>query len=200
MGITTVFDGTVSMVSEWTMKGNAYDYVQDPRVDPSYLLLGLARALHYLHNHPSGPIFHGDVRAKNVLVSEDGRALLTGFSSSDHASAFDMSYKTLAPGAVRWMAPEGIDSTRMATAERDVWAFAMTALELFSAKPPFAEVESTRGVIVRILNGRLPGRPSTSVHLTDGWWDLCITCWNFDPALRPSMSTVKETIEAVRIL
>ena len=70
---------------------------------------------------------------RNVLVADDGRALLTGFECSFISDpSFDMTLISLiVGGALRWIAPEGIDGGR-ATAERDVWAFAMTALVCLS--------------------------------------------------------------------
>lgn len=38
LGITTKFDETVSMVTEWMERGNAHRYVQDVAVDPRPLV------------------------------------------------------------------------------------------------------------------------------------------------------------------
>ncbi|KAL4079685.1 hypothetical protein J3A83DRAFT_4086203, partial [Scleroderma citrinum] len=67
LGVTTTFDFTVSIVSEWMAKGDAYNYVQDTSIDPRPLLVGIAHGLHYLHNHPQGPIFHGDLKGVCIL-------------------------------------------------------------------------------------------------------------------------------------
>ncbi|KIM60296.1 hypothetical protein SCLCIDRAFT_959669 [Scleroderma citrinum Foug A] len=132
LGVTT-FDNGLSTVTELIIEGNAHNYVQDPEVEPGPLLLGVAHGLRYLHEHPAGPIYHGDVTGYNVLVDIDGRALLSGF---EHSFIDDPSF-SMAPaapviGSLRWMAPEGIEGGR-ATAERDTWAFAMTALNPFFA-------------------------------------------------------------------
>ena len=74
---TTKFDWTVSIVSPWMENGNAHDYVQDEAIDPCPLvsvhhrggiylnttqIVGIAKGLHYLHNHKPNPIFHGDMK------------------------------------------------------------------------------------------------------------------------------------------
>ena len=41
LGVTTAFDHTISIVSPLMSKGNAYDYVQDPDVDPRPLVCGM---------------------------------------------------------------------------------------------------------------------------------------------------------------
>jgi len=38
LGILTTFDETVSTVAEWVDKGDAHSYVQNPNVDPSFLV------------------------------------------------------------------------------------------------------------------------------------------------------------------
>ncbi|KAI6112193.1 kinase-like domain-containing protein, partial [Pisolithus croceorrhizus] len=76
LGITTKFDNTVSMVTEWMERGNAHRYVQNMAVDPRPLLLDIARGLNYLHDLG---IVHGDVKGENVLISRGGRALITDF-------------------------------------------------------------------------------------------------------------------------
>ncbi|KIM60306.1 hypothetical protein SCLCIDRAFT_960014 [Scleroderma citrinum Foug A] len=190
LGVAT-FDGGLSIVTGLVVRGNASSYVQDPQVDPRPLLLGIARGLRYLHSHALGPIYHGDVRGSNVLVAGDGRALLTRFECSFTSDpSFDMTLASPIVGALRWMAPEGIDGGR-ATAERDVWAFAMTMLELFTRKVPFPHIRSRNGLIVRILSGK----PDYPTGMSDMWQNLCTSCWELDPRLRPDMATIISRIE-----
>ncbi|KAG6331823.1 hypothetical protein ID866_7268, partial [Astraeus odoratus] len=163
-------------------------------------LLGVARALHYLHTHPNGPIFHGNVKAKNVLISGDGHALLTGFTCSSLISS-DLAIVSPVHGALRWMAPEGIEEDPSPSTEKDVWAFGMTVMnvapiqEIFTGKPPFWDASSRNDIMLRVMRGQLPERQA---GMTDAWWKLCTSCWDSEPSSRPDMLTVKEAIEAVR--
>ena len=110
------------------------------------------------------------------------------------------------------MAPEGIGGGR-ATAERDVWAFAMTVLvclskavlsfiqpsfpqELFTRKVPFPHIGSINGLIVRILRGK----PDHPTWMSAMWQNLCASCWESDPGLRPDMMTIVSKIEEVCVL
>ncbi|KIM69149.1 hypothetical protein SCLCIDRAFT_40584, partial [Scleroderma citrinum Foug A] len=141
LGITTEFDRTISIVSAWMEKGNAHEYVQDKEVDPRPLVRrrGIARGLHYLHDYKPGSIFHGDLKGTNVLISQEGNALLTDFGLSYVVnSSLKMSFTKICGGTLNWMAPEIIDGGEV-SAEGDVWAFGMTALELFTGKMPFHE-------------------------------------------------------------
>ncbi|KAL4066207.1 kinase-like domain-containing protein, partial [Scleroderma citrinum] len=196
LGITTDFDMTMSIVTLWVEKGHAHEYVQDRAIDPRPLILGIVKGLHYLHNHTSGPMVHGDVRGANVVISDDGRALLHDFSCSrSRDSSFSLSVSGPYDGALRWMAPEKLDTN--ASAGSDVWAFGMTALELFVREVPFHDVGGYRDILLRILQGP-PDQPSdeeTCSRMTKQWWDMYLVCWNRNPSLRPTMSYLVKKIE-----
>ncbi|KAI6127878.1 kinase-like domain-containing protein [Pisolithus croceorrhizus] len=155
LGITTDFDLTVSLVTTWMECGSARSYVQKRHNDPRPL--------------------------DNVLITEDGRALLTDFGLSIHFnSSFTMTVNSPCGGSLYWMAPELVEAgeNMHATAESDIWAYGMTALELFTA------------VLLGILTGP-PERPSeedTCFRMTDEWWALCSRCWTREPSSRISIS------------
>lgn len=74
------------------------------------------------------------VMQANVLISDDGKALLTdfGFSVAVNSSfSMAMSRAGGTKGTVRWMSPEILDGAAVSP-EADVWAFGMTALVCFS--------------------------------------------------------------------
>ncbi|KAG6328268.1 hypothetical protein ID866_10821 [Astraeus odoratus] len=178
-------------VSKWAI--NAMEYLKEHPTDHSKLLLGTARALRYLHEHPGGPFYHGSVRANNVLVAGDGSAWLTAFYCS--ASSYSLGEPPTC-GPKRWMAPEVIEDDGKASAEGDVWAFGMTVLELFTGGLPFRDIKLPDGVMTHILRGGLPDRAS-STSIPNEWWDLCTACWNCDPALRPRMSDIVNTVKGI---
>ncbi|KAG6331295.1 hypothetical protein ID866_7793 [Astraeus odoratus] len=188
MGTTTDFDDTVSLVSQWMEKGNAHDYVQDKAIDPRPLIVDIAHGLCYLHNHPKGQIIHGDLKGQNVLISDRGRALLAdfGYTRMTHTS-LNITVSSPKGCTPNWASPE-IMKGECSSAESDVWAFGMTALELFTRKAPFAHLGIV-AVFAKILTGSLPERPSkdsTYSRMTDDWWGVCLECWKQDPSSRPS--------------
>ncbi|KAG6331498.1 hypothetical protein ID866_7594 [Astraeus odoratus] len=192
LGITTEFNNTISFVSEWTENGNAHNYVQDVTVDPRPLLDGIASGLAYLHNHKPTAIFHGDLKGANVLISPEGHPLLTDFGLSCVVeSSLNISVASCHGGSLRWMAPENLDTGNI-TAAGDVWAFGMTALELFTRKVPFHDRHGFPAIMCAITRER-PERPSeveTLGRMTDDWWDICWSCWNTDPLARPPMTSI----------
>ncbi|KAG6332370.1 hypothetical protein ID866_6718 [Astraeus odoratus] len=128
LGVTTKLAATVSLVSPWMPKGNAFEYVQNRVIDPRPLILDIAQGLRYLHSHQEGPIFHGDLKGTNVLISTEGRALLSDFGFSLLVGGRPRD--CVRPGdALNWMPPEYLESDECTmSAEGDVWSFGMTAL------------------------------------------------------------------------
>ena len=166
----------------------------------------------YVSVHPCTPLHsHATWLQKNVLILDNGTALLTDFSCS-HLLASNAVYSPFLLGSMRWMAPEGIINEGSITAKTDVWAFAMTILvcslhlspffftsaflqELLTGKVPFEEIKSARGIIMRILSEA----PSLPDGIKDEWSDLCTPCWDFNPALRPNMINLIHGIEGMGI-
>ncbi|KAG6328702.1 hypothetical protein ID866_10386 [Astraeus odoratus] len=174
LGIWTEFSETISIVSHWMESGDAHTYVQKVENDPRHLLKDIASGLHYLHVHELGPICHGDLKGGNVLISRGGRALLTDFGYSTlMRSSFSLDVLVVG-GSFPWMAPELLNNYVPSIAG-DVWAFGMTLLELFTRSVPFHDCKHVANVMVRILQHRLPDRPtevSTNFRMSDAWWDL----------------------------
>ncbi|KIM61482.1 hypothetical protein SCLCIDRAFT_25809 [Scleroderma citrinum Foug A] len=201
LGISTKFDFTISIVSDWMEVGDAFTYVQNQENDPRPLIMDIARGLGYLHNHERGPILHGDLKGQNVLVSHDGRALLADFGFSTlRTCTFSLTVEPGGGGTIRWIAPEILDGNEISVAS-DIWAFGMTALELFTRLPPFHEKLNPASVIYRILQGP-PDRPTnelTCSRLTDAWWDVCSRCWIYEPPSRPEMSEIFRKLDEIMV-
>ncbi|KAG6326337.1 hypothetical protein ID866_12752, partial [Astraeus odoratus] len=142
---------------------------------------------------------HGDLKGANVLISQEGHALLIDFGLSLQTnSSFSMTLDPPCGGSWRWLAPENVDSQEYTiTRPGDIWAFGMTALELFTREYPFPNIQSIRGIILRILRGP-PERPSdesTCSRMTDDWWKICSLCWKREPSTRPEMSDIITALE-----
>lgn len=125
--------------------------------DPDWLnqIHDISLGLNYLHTLPA-PIVHGDVKGvgvslncsrctrpnsgdiqNNVLITDDGRAVLTDFGLSkviEDKTCPSGNTTGSTPGAIRWQAPESFndidsDSARYALAS-DVWSFSCTIYEV----------------------------------------------------------------------
>ena len=106
-------------------------------------------------------------------------------------------------GASRWLAPEIFDLPSETGAEStagskpaDVFAFAMLAIEVFTGKIPFGNMESGL-VVTEIAQGKRPAKPSAAeqLGLTSEMWKFIGKCWSQNPAERPTMDEVVRTWE-----
>ena len=109
----------------------------------------------------------------NVLISPEGRALLTDFGYSHlTSSSFSMSVDTPHGGTLNWLAPEVIMSEEYpATLPRDIWAFGMTVLVCFQG---FVHAHLTAG-FRSCFRRKNPFLTQETVDLSSGgsWLDHC---------------------------
>lgn len=197
LGITTEFELTVSIVSPWMEKRDARKHVRDTSIDPRPLMIDIARGLQYLHTREEGAVFHGDLKGANVLISDGGQALLADFGFSHLVdSSFSMAVSGKDGFSIQWTAPEILLDEQEASANADIWSFGMTLLELLTRKDPFHGIKRN-GVMCKMHRNEIPDRPrdeETFSRLTDGWWDICLRCWNFNPSLRPTIAHVLQVM------
>ncbi|KDQ14058.1 hypothetical protein BOTBODRAFT_55778 [Botryobasidium botryosum FD-172 SS1] len=177
----------IYLVSPWMPNGNVMSYLRrHPTSDRHELLTQTADALAYLHDKG---IVHGGIKGKNILVSEDGEALLcdVGLSTIFNIEDPSSSSSAQSSGVVRWMAPElhtGSDQSKAV----DVYAFGMLALEIYTGAIPFQDVSSDGLVIQQVTAGTRPSRPSGPRNLPDHLWELIEKCWHTDPETRPDIA------------
>ncbi|KIO23988.1 hypothetical protein M407DRAFT_26600 [Tulasnella calospora MUT 4182] len=77
----------------------------------------------------------------------------------------------------------------MVTLYSDVYAFASTALQIFSGAPPYLHIRQEFQVVFAIINNVLPPRP-LSTELTDEMWTMLLSCWAYTPSARSRMVDV----------
>ncbi|KZV93342.1 kinase-like protein [Exidia glandulosa HHB12029] len=201
---TVRYNQAICFVVPWMAGGTCVDFLRtNPDADRLKLLLNIGDALHYLHTREP-TIVHGYVRARSVLVSQDGVAYLGNFDflplqePERNIDTFDESY---IDKAGRWNAPEL--SVAEYTTKSDVFGFAMFAYEVYSGRKPYYNLPEYPGGRnqpgvweVKVAGGR-PERPSSDA-LSDKLWNLIQRCWDHAPRLRPSMGTVVRELREIQ--
>ncbi|CAE6396530.1 unnamed protein product [Rhizoctonia solani] len=128
-----LFQERVGMVSPWRKHGNLRDYIKKhTNVDRHALCLQVVKGLVHLHE---SNMVHGDLKACNILVSEDGEIKLSDFDHSilpDCTLAFSET-TNFGGGTLRWMAPELVvpddeEVPCQRNKKTDVYSLAMTCL------------------------------------------------------------------------
>ncbi|KAG1721988.1 kinase-like domain-containing protein [Suillus paluster] len=199
LGITQGFGLLPAIVSPWMQKGSLTallerDFQQLTLTRKLQILNDVASALQYLH---SKNIVHGDLTGNNILISENGNALVADhgillFCSELHGTSYIRSN-------VRWAAPENFqvpedeESTSSPQLASDIYSFGCIMLQVFTGRVPYSEYRSDHQVTVRILRGQKPARPVTP-PIADSLWDFMQKCW-IDADYRPSAKVVQEFIQ-----
>ncbi|KAF7369323.1 hypothetical protein MVEN_00260600 [Mycena venus] len=161
------------------------------------LTFEIVQGLDYLH---SMHIIHGDLRAQNILISDEHHACLCDFylteiregngGDRDDISVFGDR------GNVRWFAPELLNPTQFGlemfirTPASDVYAFACVCLELETGAPPFADTQDVLAML-KVLAGKRPERPET---MSDLMWTVVNVAWAQDFKQRPSTTEILSSI------
>lgn len=205
------FDMHTILISPYMHNGNLLKYLSDrPDMDCRLLLLEVATAVAFLHANNR---VHGDIKSENVLVSNDGHAMLADFGLSTFIEKTASDMRTLTglrmQMTLRFAAPELVfapevetleDGSRAAphgkTTATDVYAFAMTIIQAFTRRPPW-DSYTDMGILTAMFTRRMHPRPHTGdppVGLCNKWWNVCVECWSYNPSERPSMATVLEKL------
>ncbi|CAE6460036.1 unnamed protein product [Rhizoctonia solani] len=201
MGVIVFKDQYLGMVSEWMENGNLHEYLRKhPDADRYQLCIDVASGLEYMHSRNT---VHGDIKAANILVSSDGVARLSDFDfavMSDVSSLLFSESSNTRGGSIRWTAPEVLrEEVPRRTTEADVYALAMTMLEIFTGDVPYPECRQDYSVLNIIGGGTLPTRPIEQLredYKGDLMWQLLLTCWSRNPSDRPSAEQVFDSVRS----
>ncbi|KAK1235497.1 hypothetical protein PQX77_001280 [Marasmius sp. AFHP31] len=204
------FPSLLCLVSPWMKNGTILKHlIENGYADIEKRLFEIAQGLAYLH---SQHIIHGDLRGSNILVDDEWHAQLADFGLAVFSDATVGTNSSHNAGSVRWMAPElhhpqsfGLKYFRRTFAS-DVYSFACVCVELYSGKPPFAEIPHDPAALLQVMAGKRPRKPTCPATLSAGsetgpimpeyLWELVQMCWSQDRAERPCMTKVISIMQA----
>ncbi|KAL0575315.1 hypothetical protein V5O48_006666 [Marasmius crinis-equi] len=187
------------LISPWMEKGNLIQYLKATRRDnvKHYTLVhDVASGLCHLHHTK---IVHGDLKGVNILVTPDERACIGDFGLSRVADSHRLSLPTSTSrgpaGTARWLAPELLTGGDGTTRESDVYAFGCVCYEIFTGLHPFPEISQDAAVVLQVMLGARPRRPTNIVELNDSMWAIMKSCWVEDPHARPNADKVLAQVQ-----
>lgn len=169
--------------------------VADGLITVSYGLLvkisiGIAQALEYMHHEMHPQILHRDVKADNVLITEDFTVKVTDFGLSRCVESTKTQHMTMC-GSVLWVAPEIIRGD-MYDNKVDVYSYGICLWEIFNFSKPFAEHDPSN--VPYLVTVRLE-RPQYPDYVPDFIVNLSNLCWRDDPGTRPVFPEIVRYLE-----
>ncbi len=153
-----------------------------PAVDAlARLGVAVARAVHSLHQQNT---VHLDLKPANVLIRDDGSAVLLGLGLSFHAHYPDLLAGQLsrAVGSPAWMAPEQVVGVR-GDLRSDIFAIGVMLYQLATGELPFGSPRTTAGLRQRLWTEPAPLR-GLRPDLPEWMQEVIVNCLQSEAARR----------------
>ncbi len=143
------------------VQGHTLQHWLDRRAELTFetivqLGVAMARAAHALHQQNA---VHLDLKPANVLIRDDGSAVLLDFGLSHHAHYPDLLAEQLrkAVGSPAWIAPEQVVGVR-GDPRSDIFAIGVMLYELCTGELPFGDPQTEAGLRQRLWMDPTPPR------------------------------------------
>jgi serine/threonine protein kinase len=134
-------------------------------------------------------IAHRDVKPGNILIAEDGEALISDFGIARALGDATLTTTGMVHGTPAYLAPEVARGGESNFAS-DVFSLGATLYSAMEGTPPFGTDQNSIALLHRVAAGEFPP-PQRSGPLTP----IVLQMLSLDPDARPTMPVVAHTLE-----
>ncbi|KAA8526029.1 hypothetical protein F0562_007871 [Nyssa sinensis] len=200
------------LVYEFMSNGSLADFLfRSPRPDwnqRTWVALGIARGLVYLHEECNATIIHCDIKPQNILLDNHFTPRISDFGLAKSLMFDQTRTDTGIRGTRGYVAPEWFKRVPV-TVKLDVYSFGVMLLEIICCRKSVEMVSGYEGKEILIdwvfdcyMEGNLEALmvENDDVGMCDiatlqRWVMIAIWCLEEDPSKRPTMKTVTQNLE-----
>ena len=129
------------LILPYCQNGSAFKYVSSntpmPEEEAWKVLHDVAAGLAYLHGKIP-PIIHQDIKPDNILISDEGRYMITDFGISARIrSTLNRKTAEMSGGTLAYMGPERFGQNPQPIMASDIWSLGAMMYELMTGNPPY---------------------------------------------------------------
>ena len=151
----------------------------------------IADALNYAHERA---VIHRDVKPANIMLDEDGQAILTDFGIAKIVGGTQHTASGVLLGTARYVSPEQVQGQQV-TAQSDIYSLGATLFEMLAGRPPY-EGDSVISVLMAHVTEPVPDLQQLRSGISPGLAAVISKAMAKEPGAR--FRTAGEMAQALR--